>query len=447
MSRGLAAEALDFAPDLLAIQERPPARLPRAILITTAALLVLLLVWASFAQLDIVASAEGRLVPLGYTKVVQPVEAGVVTEILVKDGDRVHAGQLLLKLDARASEADSSALGRDVALKLVSLKRIDAELTDQRQLTLDDPAAAPGLIAQVLSQFRARRQSYLDAIGQETEAGNRAKAELASAEQVAAKLEQTLPWYRQTAQAHQKLLKEGFIGEIAANEKMREAVEKEQDLKAQRATVESLKANILQSQQRLAGIRSNYRSQLENERIDTLAQLNRSSQDHDKSVIRQSQLEIKAPTDGIVKDLATINTGQVVAAGALLMNLVPQGEPLQAEVLLRNEDAGFVVAGQAAALKIAAFPFQKYGLLDAEVALVSADAQDPKQVPSGQANTLTYKALMRLKQLSGVTSSGHQVSLQPGMLVSAEIHQGRRTVMEYLLSPIHQIAQEAARER
>src|SRR5213593_709943 len=113
------------------------------------------------------------------------------------------------------------------------------------------------------------------------------------------KLTQTLPSYRQSAEAYRKLVQEGFVGEIAANEKTREATEKEQDLKAQAATVASLSASIAQSEKRLASLRSQYRSQLENERIDTVAQLNRSGQELEKSNVRAGLLEIRAPTAGI----------------------------------------------------------------------------------------------------------------------------------------------------
>lgn len=440
----LSRDALDFAPDLLAMQERPPARLPRAVLICVAALVGLLLAWSILAKLDIVAVAEGRLVPLTYTKVVQPAEPGVVTDILVKEGDVVTEGQLLLRLDSRLSRADTDALGREVALKQLTLRRIDAERSERPFLhARADPTE---LYTQVETQFRARRQAHLDAIAQETETSNKARADLVSAEQVHAKLVQTLPTYQQSAEAYRKLVKEGFVGEVAAAEKMREAIEKEQDLKAQAAAVISLAAQVAQSERRLTALRSQYRSQLENERIETVAQLNRSAQELEKSNVRAGLLEIRAPNDGVVKDLATTTKGAVVAAGALLMNIVPKEEPLQAEVLLKNEDVGFVAVGQQAMVKVAAYPFQKYGLLKGEVALISADATDPKQQPA-QAQ-LSYRALIRLAatHLDSV-ATGERLPLNAGMLVGAEIHQGRRSVSEYLLSPMHKMGLEAARER
>ena len=447
----LSAQALDFAPDLLAIQERPPASLPRAIGLTVVSLVVLLLLWAAFAQLDVIATADGRLVPLTFTKVVQPADAGVVTEILVNDGDEVVQNQVLMRLDARLSQADTTALSKDVALRRLTLHRIEAELNDRPFLPrFGEKASEPGdLFARVETQFRARRQAYLDAIAQENENLNKARADLVAAQQVLSKLTQTLPTYKQSADAFQKLVQDGFVGEIAAAEKNREFVEKEQDLLTQAANVQSLNASIAQSEKRIASVRSQYRSQLENERVDTLALLNKSGQELEKSNVKAGQLEIRAPSSGVVKDLATTNAGAVVAAGALLMNIVPKGEPLQAEVLLKNEDVGFVAVGQPVRLKVAAYQFQKYGLLEGRVILVGADSADPKlQQQQGQSPTLTYRAIVGLDTTALASeATGEQLALNPGMLVTAEIHQGKRSVLEYLLSPVRKVAQEAARER
>lgn len=442
----LSPEALDFAPDLLAIQERPPERLPRVILASIVGLIAILLAWASFAKLDIIASSEGRLVPASFTKVVQPSEPGVVSEILVKDGDAVREGQVLLRMDARLSTADTQALGTDVALRRLTLQRIDAELSGRAVLPRQPDRA--DLFTQVDNQFKARRQAYQDAVAQESEALNKATADLAAAQQVLEKLAQTAPIYRQSAEAYRKLVNEGFVGELAAAEKSREAVEKEQDLKSQAATVVSLEAAIAQSDKRIASVRSQYRSQLEELRAETAALLNRSAQEFEKSSVKAGMLEIRSPTNGVVKDLAVTTRGAVVAAGALLMNVVPVGETLQAEVLLKNEDVGFVSTGQAARVKVAAYPFQKYGMLDGKVSLVSADAADPRQTPQGQGPQLTYRALVGLDAPSlRSAATGEQLSLSPGMLVTAEIHQGQRTVLEYLLSPVRKVTQEAGRER
>lgn len=437
-------QAYGFRPDLLTIQQSPPSTWPRGMLIAILVLIALLMAWAVFAKLDIIASAQGRLVPMTFTKVVHPAESGVVLEIKVKDGDLVKAGQVLMRLDARLAKSEMGGLTRDVAIKGLTLRRIDAELSGGVFVA---PASAPrDVAAQVETQFRSRRQSYQDAIAQESEALKKAKAELASGEQVLSKLRQTLPSYKQSADAYEKLFKDGFVGDLAANEKKRDYVEREQDLRAHESTVESLRAVIAGSERKLASIKSSYTTQLENERIETVTLLNKSAQELDKSTIKSGLLDITAPTDGVVKDLAVTTRGAVVQAGALLMNIVPREEPVQAEVLLSNEDVGFVSVGQKAFIKIAAYPFQKYGLLEGKVTHLSADSSDPKQTQPQQPQ-LTYRALVSLDAQRLMSPSGEPLNMSPGMLVSAEIHQGKRTVLEYLLSPVLKVRSEAARER
>lgn len=445
VSQELDRQAWDFRPDLLTIQRSPPSAWPRGILIAIVVLTVTLLLWAGFAKLDIIATAQGRLVPMTFTKVVQPAESGVVVEILARDGDVVRAGQVLLKLDARAASTERDGLAKDVAIKRLTLVRIEAELADRPFMA--PPGAPVDYAMQVEAQYRARRQSLMDALAQEESAQNKARADLASAQQILSKLRQTLPIYRQSADAHEKLLKDGFIGEVAANDKRREWLESEQNLKAQEASVQSLAAVIEGSEKRKAALKSNYRSDLENERVEAVTQLNRSAQELDKSTIKSGLFEVIAPTDGVVKDLSVNAPGAVIAAGSVVMSIVPSGEPVQAEVLLSNEDVGFVVAGQLAHVKIAAFPFQKYGLIDGKVALLSPDSADQRQQQQTGQPQLSYRALITIEQQSLKAPSGDTLDLQPGMLVTAEIHQGQRTVLEYLLSPVQKTVAESGRER
>lgn len=215
-----ATSAADFAPDLLAIQEEPPARLPRTVGYVTGALFAALLLWATFGQLDIVAAAEGRLVPRNYSRVVQPAEAGIVREVLVREGDAVRAGQVLMRMDATTARADLGMLQADAALKALTLRRIDAELQGRPFLVeRGDPV---DVAAQVLAQYRARRQSYLDAVAQEQATLDRAQHDLHAARQQLAKLQATVPLYQQSASSYEKLVKEGFVSELGANEKLRE---------------------------------------------------------------------------------------------------------------------------------------------------------------------------------------------------------------------------------
>lgn len=419
--------------------------MPRAVLYSVLILFAILLAWAIFGKLDIIATADGRLVPQTYVKIVQPAEAGIVQEILVKEGQAVEAGQVLMRMDARIAEADTQAVEHELKLKGLQLRRIDAELAGvpmQRQA--GDP---PALYAQIEGQYRAHRQSHLDTLAQETAIREKARHDLASAVEVLRKLRQVLPNYRKTAAAYEQLVKDGFVSPLVAQDKMRELIEREQDFKAQEATVASLSSAIDASERRLAQITSSYRSELQNERVETEAQYQKLVQESVKIAHLAGLLELRAPQTGIVKDLATHTQGTVVSPGSVLMTLVPHDEPLMAEVHIKNEDVGFVFPDQVTKAKLAAYPFQKYGMIEGRVRHISADAtQNSDDVDLNGGRPLTYKALIELESQQ-LESGGESLRLTPGMQVVAEIHQGRRTVMEYLLSPILKAVHEAGRER
>ena len=440
-------DAADFTPDLLTIQERPPSRLPRVVGYMTMGLFGVLLAWAAFGKLDIIAGADGRLVPRNYSRVLQPAEAGIVREVLVRDGEEVKAGQVLMRMDATTASADMSTLRADAALKALSLRRIDAELSGQPLLI--DSRDPPDVATQVLAQYRARRQSYLDALAQEQATLERAQHDLAGARQQLAKLQATVPLYQQSANSYEKLVKEGFVSELGANDKIREKIEKEQELKSQESNMGSLAAAIEQSRKKLAQIKSSYESQLLNERVDLQSQQQRTAGELQKQVYKSALLELKATEDGTVKDMATYSPGAVVQPGAALLNLIPKNEPLLAEVAIRNEDVGFVAPGQRVKVKFQAYPFQKYGMLEGSVQVIGADssANDPQKATALGQSPQSYKVLVKLARQDLRAVNGEVLKLAPGMVVLAEIHQGRRTVLEYLLSPVQKVAQEAGRER
>lgn len=436
-----------FAPDMVRLQLEQPSPMPRAVLYAVVTLLLLMLAWAIFGKLDIVAVTHGKLIPQSFLKIVQPAEAGVVRDILVAEGQSVREGEVLVRMDTRLADADLRALHAELARKRLQLRRIDAELSDTMlQRAGDDP---PEMARQVEAQLLAHRQAYLDSLGAEEALRARAEHDLGSAAEIEAKLTQTAPIYREQEKAWDQLAREGYAGRLLALDRQRIRIEVEQELKAQTRNIESLRATITQAEKRIAQIQSNYRQQLHNERGEAEAAYHKLQQEWDKQRHRHALLELKAPQSGIVKDLATHTPGTVLAPGTIVLTLVPQGESLLAEVWVGNADAGFVQPGQKARVKLATYPFQKFGMLDGTIHQVSADAQERSASTDGttrQLPELAYRALVKLAS-DALEVEGQRLKLVPGMIVTAEVHLGRRTVLEYLLSPLQKIGAESARER
>ena len=449
----MTATHTDFLPGLIAVERTPPHPAARAALWLLLALFLCLLAWTSFGTLDIVASAEGKLVPSTYLKIVQPADAGIVKDILVREGEAVAAGQVLVRMDAVLSEADRKAVLNDYHTKRLALRRIDAQLAGQS--LAHDKGDPPELYAQTQAQFNANRLAYEGQLAQERSTLEKAQHDLAAAEQVKAKLEQVLPHYRNQEAAYEKLGKDGFAGNLMVTDKTRERIEKEQDLKTQLATIAAARATIAEAEQRLRQVGADYRRNLQAERTETAMQFEKLRQELAKQQHKADLLELKAPQAGIVKDLSTHTPGTVVQPGTILMTLVPRDEQLKAEVFVANPDVGFVRESQTAKIKLAAYPFQKYGMLDGRVVHVSADAQDKPENASVQNDAtkgdssrkgLIYRTLVELNTQQ-LVADGKPLNLTPGMQVTAEINLGTRSVMEYLLSPVQKAFQEAGRER
>ena len=448
----MSANPSDFSPPLLRIQQKPPPPLAGWMLRLLLALITCLLLWATFGQLDIVAVADGKLVPSTYLKIVQPAEQGIVREILVKEGEAVKAGQVLIRMDSVLAGADVKAIRAERDNKRLALRRIDAQLGGKRfSRERSDP---PELALQVEAQYAANVRAYENALAQERSLLEKARHDLAAAEGTRAKLEQVLPHYVEQEHAFEKLTKDGFAGRILYTDKRRERIEKEQDLRTQEFIIGASRALIEQSEQKIAQIGADYRRSLQTERVEIASQLEKLTQELAKLSHRQELLDLRAPAAGLVKDLATHTAGTVAAPGTILMTLVPEGDKLVAEVWVSNQDVGFVRPGQDAKLKLVTFQFQKYGMIEGRVAHVNADATEAPS-PNTRSDSLSrdrpmgplaFRALLDLNRQE-LLADGQRYPLQPGMQVAGEIHLGTRTVMEYLLSPVQKAFHEAARER
>ena len=149
-ARTISAGAVEFAPSILRLQQEPPSPLPRAVLYAIGTLLLLLLVWAAVGRLNIIAVASGKLVPQSYVKVVQPASAGIVKEILVREGDTVRSGQVLARLDPDLSEVDARQVSDQLQIARLAQRRIDAELSGTEPTA--QPGDSPELFAQMLAQ-------------------------------------------------------------------------------------------------------------------------------------------------------------------------------------------------------------------------------------------------------------------------------------------------------
>jgi HlyD family secretion protein len=355
-------------------------------------------------------------------------------------------------MDSDVSDAERATVETDLAWRRLQLRRIESEMTNRPFVA--ENSDRPDLFAQASAQYRANREAYASQVESERAVLARAEADLRAAAEMESRLTQTVPIYQAQEAAHGELVKDGFMSKLAGLDKTRERIEKEQELKAQTHQVASLGAAIEQSRRRLAQIASGYRQQLQNEWAEANIQKLHLEQEGAKQDYRRGLLELKAPQDGVVKDLATHTIGAVVSPGTILMTLVPHNDPVKAEVWITNEDAGFVEPGQEVKIKLAAYPFTRYGMLKGRVYYVSPDAAElpdtrERDRKDGQEHVMPssgFRAIVALEQDS-LERDGKRFRLSPGMLVTAEVNLGTRSALEYVVSPVQKTVFEAARER
>lgn len=456
------ADETAFLPAALSLQQTPAHPSPMRAAWAIMALFVLALLWSIFGKVDIVAVAHGRIVVSDRTKVIQPLESAVVKAIHVKDGDHVQAGQLLIELDATATQADANRVtqeqtsARGDALRYKTLLNAMSGKTLKLPKGSDLSAAEQDAVRTQLEADWADIQNKRAKLEAEVELR---RAEIATVKQQMAKLETTLPIAKQREQDFLALSKEGFVASHAGQDRTRERIELEKDLDTQVARLAEAKAALKESKQAQAAFEAETLKSLQDKLADSELKRGQTGEEVIKANQRQALMRLTAPVSGTVQQLAIHTTGGVVTPAQALLVVVPDEAQVTAEVQIENQDIGFVREGQEAEIKLDAFPYTRYGTIPATIKVVAADAvtrqnsstQDPTTgapMTADKANAAT-SAFPATLQLSKTTLNvdGKRVRLSPGMTLTAEVKTGKRRVIDYLLSPIAEHAQESLRER
>lgn len=431
------ADETAFLPAALSLQETPVHPAPRRAAIAICALFTIALAWAIVGEVDIVAVAPGRIVVSERTKTIQPLEASVVRKVLVKDGDSVQAGQVLIELDATNANADSASVGEQLATASSDQQRAAALMSALNTNKLPQLRQASAREqAQLLADWQdiAGKFAKLDA---EQE---RRKAEIGTVRELVAKLEATLPIAQQREADFRGLAEQGFVAGHAGQDRTRERIEQERDLAAQRARLIEAQAALRESEQSRASYLSETRRALSEREDKARVDRTRLEQERSKTEQRERLTQLTAPVSGTVQQLAVHTEGGVVTPAQVLMVVVPRDSEVTAEVAIENKDIGFVFQGQRAEIKLQTFPFTRYGTIDAKVTSVAADAVvDEKR-------GATFPATLTLSSKS-ISVDGMLIKLSAGFLISAEIKTGKRRVLAYLLSPLDRAIAESMKER
>ena len=436
-------EEADFLPAALALQETPVSPAPRMLMWIVMGGVTLAVLWASFGRIDIVATAHGKIVDSGRSKVVQPVETATVKAIRVTDGQAVRAGDVLIELDATQADADLRRIQADLATARLQAMRGRAFLAaiDGGKAALGNDPALPrdlvrreqDLLVGQIAEYRARL-ARLDA---ETA---RREGELAATRETVRKLEKTAPLAKQRAEDFKSLVDRNFVSKHGYLDREQVRIEQEADLSMQRSRIRELTASVQEAQSQRAALEAETRRST----LDSIREAEQKAgmleEERIKASAKSSLLALTAPVDGTVQQLAIHTVGGVVTPAQALMVIVPKNRELEIEAAVENKDIGFVNAGQTAEVKVETFPFTRYGTLAAEIVSVSNDAATDEK------KGLFFPARVRLSR-SVMDVDGKQITLSPGMAVTVEVKTGKRRVIDYFIEPLTLYTQNSLKER
>jgi membrane fusion protein, hemolysin D len=456
---------IEFLPAALEIIETPASPAGRGVAATIILFFVIALLWACLGSVDIIAIAQGRIVPSSRTKTIQPFETGVVRAIHVRDGQEVKIGDVLIEIDPTINRAERNRLEAELIQARLEAARLHAAAgyTARSKLALVPPEGASAglialqerLLASQVEEIRAKLLGLDKQIAQ-SEANQRA------VQSTIEKLTETIPILKKRLDIWVAASKLEWADKMRVLTAKQEYVEQKKELQVQQGRL----AEAVEGVAALNEQRRQAEAEFRHKTLDDLAVAEQKIASLQEQLVQAGQRlklqTLTAPVDGTVQQLAIHTEGGVVTPAQALLTIVPAGSPLEIEANISNRDIGFVSPGQEAAIKVDTFNFTKYGLLSGSVDAVSQDAvmrerpidadsknrqtgaESESSEPKGQ--ELVYTARIKLDQAQ-MQVDGKQVNLTPGMAVTAEIKTGQRRIIEYLLSPLTRHSQQALRER
>ncbi|WP_107867671.1 HlyD family type I secretion periplasmic adaptor subunit [Neisseria subflava] len=393
---------LDLINDLNAALQKEKHSGQFIVIILFFILMIVFVIWAYNSPVEEVTRGNGNIIPSSREQVIQSLDPGIVTEIMVKEGDMVEKDQILMKLD----DTRSSAVLRESEAKVANLEATIARLKAEAygtKLSFPD-SVSPELRRREIAAYKARRQVMVDAINGLSQSKAALDREIAI----------TAP-----------LVSEGYVSEVELLRMRRDSA----DLATQ-----------------ISERRNRYKADANNELLQAESELAQSKENVAMRADPVERSQIRAPMRGIVKGIKVTTIGGVVNAGEDIMQIVPVDDKLLVEAYVRPQDIAFIRAGQPALVKVSAYDYSIYGGLEGKVTLVGADtvsnsmqnrANDLKLDP----NQVYYRVLVQTENNSLKDKNGKPMPIIPGMVATVDIKTGEKTIFQYLIKPITRMKQ------
>ncbi len=434
----------EFQSDAIEVEERTPPRIARLTLYAVVALILVSVGWASFSHVDMIVTAQGKLITTRPNLVVQPLETSVIREIHVKAGDRVSRGDILATLDPTFSQADLDQLRTRVAAFDAAINRLKAELDGYDFVAADSSNPDEVLQGKLFVQRRNFNEAQIRNFDAQIAS---ASANLKTGQNEEAVLIQRLDTMK-SIETMRSTLMDKEVGSKLNFLLSRDArLDVESNLSRIRGNQADFEHRVEKARADQQVFIEEFRRTAYQDLVETLAKRNSAAEDLKKVELRRQLIVLSAPADAIVLEIANRTVGSVVREAETLFVLVPRDVPLQAEINVEGKDIGQITVGQPVRIKFEAFPFQKFGTATGAVRVVSQDtfAPDSKGENGRRMPAPYYRVLVDVVDAK-LRLQPERAQLIPGMAVTAEMKVGRRSVISYFLYPLLRGLDESIRE-
>ena len=431
----------EFMPEVAGAMLEDSPRATRVTVWVACVLLLVALVWARFAVLEEVTTGEGKAIPSSKVQVIQNLEGGIVSEILVREGQVVDKGTVLLRLDDTRFRSNKGESEADRLALTARVERLSAE-AEGREMALPEEITreAPQLAEDELSLYRARAQRLDSEQRILSEQLRQKTQELAEFRSKSQQYRSSLGLIQQELNMSQPLVKAGAISQVEILRLQRSAVETRGELQATNLAIPRAESAVMEIERKMDESRLSFRSDAIKELNEARTELSKITSTSKAIDDRVSRTTVVSPVHGVIKQLKVNTIGGVVQPGSDLVEVVPLEDSLLIEARIRPQDVAFLHPGQKAMVKFTAYDYTIYGGLRAGLELISADTITDEEGKS------FYLIQVRTEK-SHLGKDDHPLLIIPGMVATVDIITGEKSVLDYLLKPVLKARQEAMRER
>ncbi|MAL96089.1 MAG: secretion protein HylD [Haliea sp.] len=419
--------------------EQQPLR-ARRLLYVLAAIVVALVAWAAVAEIDEVTRGDGKVIPSRQIQVLQSQDGGVIREINVRAGDRVKAGELLVRLDRTRSESNLRENQAELMALSVRAARL-AALMNRSEFLLEPEweERVPSIVAQERALYATAREQLELQVQIASEQLEQRQQELAEVSARSRQLSRSLALAREELSVTRPMVTSGAVSRVEILRLEREVNQLGGEFEQSEAQIQRLRSAIEEARRKLTEVEVEFEATVREELTDTLSRMNALREAGTGLTDRVQQTELRSPVDGTVKRLYYNTLGGVVLPGKEVVEVVPADDTLLVEVRIRPKDIAFLVPGQEALVKFTAYDFVVYGGLEGTVEYISADT-----ILDEDGNPF-YEVQVRTRE-AGFGNNG-DMPIIPGMTVQVDILTGKKTILAYLMKPVLRAKQYALTER